>query len=77
MDDRTKEMMTAPRCGVADVVEGEVAEPNGQTHKRRKRFVLQGSKWKVKDLTWSVSQMTTQLSRDVVETQITRAWKVR
>ncbi|GAU97338.1 hypothetical protein RvY_08657 [Ramazzottius varieornatus] len=76
LDDQTKEMMTAPRCGVADVVEGEVAEPGGQTHKRRKRFVLQGSKWKLKDLTWSVSQMTNQLSRDVVETQIARAWKI-
>lgn len=75
IDEKTREMMEAPRCGVPDIVDGETAPPSGQTH-RKKRFVLQGSKWKVKDLTWSVSQMTNQLSRTEVESQIAKAWKV-
>ncbi|XP_055346282.1 stromelysin-3-like [Paramacrobiotus metropolitanus] len=76
LDAETKRMMAAPRCGVPDVVDGETPPPSGQTHKRRKRFVLQGSKWKVKDLTWSVSQMTSQLNRGDVESQLARAWKI-
>ena len=75
LDDATKNMMNTPRCGVADINEGERPMANGRTH-RRKRFVLQGSKWRVKDLTWSISQPTNQLSRNDVETQLARAWKV-
>ncbi|OQV24830.1 Matrix metalloproteinase-16 [Hypsibius exemplaris] len=77
LDAETKRMMNAPRCGVPDITDEERPTENGQTHRRRrKRFVHQGSKWRVKDLTWSVSQPTSQLTRNDVETQIARAWKL-
>jgi len=50
VDSHTMEMMEMPRCGVKDTV------GQGAQLRRRKRFVLQGSIWKKKRLTWSISR---------------------
>merc|ERR1719385_423528 len=45
LDAVTKEYMTKPRCGVRDII------GHGATARRKKRYVLQGSRWEKKDLT--------------------------
>ncbi|OWA52747.1 putative Matrix metalloproteinase-28 [Hypsibius exemplaris] len=64
-DEGTVKKMAAPRCGVSD------AAVNGL-----QRFVLGGSKWPDKSLTWAVSSYTKQLNESVVDAQLTKAWKV-
>ena len=49
LDPSTLELMKTPRCGVRDIIgPGAVA--------RRKRYVLQGSRWRVRSLTYRVTQ---------------------
>merc|ERR1719266_2414819 len=46
-------MMNTPRCGVRDII------GHGAYARRRKRYVLQGSRWRVTDLTYRVTKYPT------------------
>jgi matrix metalloproteinase-14 (membrane-inserted) len=52
LDQVTKDLMRTPRCGVKDII------GHGATHRRKKRYVLQGSRWQKKDLTYRVAKYT-------------------
>ena len=70
LDKQTVDLMGTPRCGVPDVLEEQLVddqeildvgdkeeEENGTTSyfpSRRKRYALQGSRWRTKSLTYKV-----------------------
>ncbi|KAJ8942861.1 hypothetical protein NQ314_009924 [Rhamnusium bicolor] len=68
LDDTTRLTMTLPRCGVKDKV--------GTGDNRAKRYALQGSRWKVKDLTYKISKYPSKLKRGDVDKEIQRAFNV-
>ncbi|CAH1984950.1 unnamed protein product [Acanthoscelides obtectus] len=68
LDDTTKEIMTLPRCGVKDKV--------GTGDNRAKRYALQGSRWKVKDLTYKIAKYPAKLKRADVDKEVQRAFDV-
>ena len=72
LDQGTLDLMRTPRCGVKDVVGGE------GTGRRRKRFALQGSRWKVKTLTYKISKYPTKpgMSKRTVDREIRAALNV-
>ncbi|XP_003739756.1 matrix metalloproteinase-14 [Galendromus occidentalis] len=68
IDDETAKMMNMPRCGVKDMV------GNGF---RAKRYVLQGTKWVNKDLTYTISKYPRSVSNKAkVEAELAKAFKV-
>jgi len=71
LDDNTVRLMNTPRCGVKDIV------GKGLTT-RKKRYALQGSRWKVKDLTYKISKYPTthRLSVSEVDIEIGKALEV-
>jgi len=71
LDDQTVKLMNTPRCGVKDIV------GKGLTT-RKKRYALQGSRWKVKDLTYKISKYptTNRLSVGEVDIEIAKALQV-
>ncbi|KAJ8978894.1 hypothetical protein NQ317_008873, partial [Molorchus minor] len=68
VDPTTLEAMSLPRCGVKDKV--------GTGDNRAKRYALQGSRWKVKDLTYKISKYPAKLKRADVDKEIQRAFNV-
>ena len=51
LDEATVELMRTPRCGVRDII------GHGATaRRRRRRYVLQGSRWRVSSLTYRVTE---------------------
>jgi len=71
LDQGTVELMNTPRCGVKDVVgKGATA--------RKKRYALQGSRWKVRNLTYKISKYptTNRLSASEVDKEIRKALQV-
>lgn len=78
VDGQTIKFMQMPRCGNKDM-SGKGAE-NGKRKRRRrkKRYALQGSKWRRQELTYRISQYPTKfLSRKhEVDRQIERAFKI-
>ncbi|KAL1513726.1 hypothetical protein ABEB36_003098 [Hypothenemus hampei] len=68
LDDDTLETMTLPRCGVKDKV--------GTGDNRAKRYALQGSRWKVKNLSYKISKYPPKLKRKEVDAEIQRAFNV-
>merc|ERR1711892_1260160 len=69
LDQDTVELMKTPRCGVKDIV-GKGA--------RKKRYALQGSRWKVRTLTYRISKYPTtkRLSKSDVDNEIQKAFQV-
>lgn len=63
------ELMSLPRCGVRDKV-------GFGTDSRSKRYALQGSRWKVKALTYRISKYPKRLNRAEVDKEIARAFGV-
>lgn len=70
LDNDTLIMMNAPRCGVKDRI-------GHSESARRKRYALQGSKWRVTHLTYRISKYPTRMKeRTKVEKEIGRAFKI-
>ena len=72
LDNQTIELMNTPRCGVKDNV-----GPSDDA-KRKKRYALQGSRWKVKNLKWRISKYpsTSRLSKDEIDAEIKQALQI-
>lgn len=73
LDPLTVELMGTPRCGVQDII------GHGATAKRRKkRYVLQGSRWRVNHLTYRTTKYpaTDRLSKREVDETIDKAFKM-
>uniref|UniRef100_T1INB6 PNPLA domain-containing protein n=1 Tax=Strigamia maritima TaxID=126957 RepID=T1INB6_STRMM len=70
LDNSTMTMMNMPRCGVKDKV------GYGLEAKRKKRYALQGSRWRVNDLTYRISKYPSRLTKAQVDEEIDRAFKV-
>ena len=83
LDDETVELMNTPRCGVKDQEFGteerddnDVGGGRGRGRRRGKRYVHQGSKWKVDRLTWRITKYPTSsrnLKKDDVTNKIKQA----
>ncbi|GFQ67428.1 matrix metalloproteinase-24 [Trichonephila clavata] len=70
LDNTTLNMMNMPRCGVRDKV-------GHSGSARRKRYALQGSKWRVTDLTYRISKYPRRLKdKQKVDKEIAKAFKV-
>lgn len=61
--------MSMPRCGVKDKV-------GFGSDSRSKRYALQGSRWKVKALTYRISKYPKKLNRDDVDKEVAKAFAV-
>ncbi|XP_043070505.1 stromelysin-3 isoform X1 [Drosophila grimshawi] len=68
LDEETMKLMSLPRCGVRDRV--------GTGDGRSKRYALQGSRWRVKNLTYKISKYPKRLKRNDVDAEIARAFAV-
>ncbi|XP_049547028.1 matrix metalloproteinase-14 isoform X3 [Anopheles darlingi] len=69
LDSETMQLMSLPRCGVKDRV-------GFGSDTRSKRYALQGSRWKVKDLTYRISKYPKRLERTAVDSEIAKAFGV-
>lgn len=49
IDEKTRELIQRPRCGVPDILSGQF---NSGGNRRSKRFIVQGQKWPTTSLTW-------------------------
>merc|ERR1712168_275323 len=70
LDPVTVELMGTPRCGVRDII------GHGATARRKKRYVLQGSRWQVKHLTYRINRYpsTFRLSKKDVDQTVMKAF---
>lgn len=69
LDHDTRHTMSLPRCGVYDVV-GHASDS------RTKRYALQGSRWKVRELSYKISKYPRSLPASEVDLEIHRALSV-
>ncbi|XP_039295486.1 stromelysin-2 isoform X2 [Nilaparvata lugens] len=69
LDEETLEMMSLPRCGVKDKV-GYASDS------RSKRYALQGSRWRVKNLTYKISKYPATLGKSEVDDVVKKAFAV-
>ncbi|XP_033320869.2 matrix metalloproteinase-14 isoform X1 [Megalopta genalis] len=67
-DEDTYKLMALPRCGVKDKV--------GPGFGRSKRYALQGSRWRVKKLTYKISKYPRNLPQQKVDVELSKAFKV-
>ena len=72
LDQETKKMMEMPRCGVPDIQD----IGNDANAKRKKRYALQGSKWRNKDISYRITRFTPDLRESEVSEELRRAFKV-
>lgn len=52
IDERTRMLLKAPRCGVPDFDTSDFRARNWHRSSRSKRFVIQGQKWSTENVTW-------------------------
>ena len=71
IDEDTMELMRTPRCGLPDV-----KVEDGAAGTRKKRFALQGSRWKKEELTFTVGRYPSGLSRSEVDTDVEKAFNM-
>jgi len=85
LDEETVKMMHTPRCGVKDFIEEDEDTPSPNhrmrlrnSRRRGKRYALQGSRWKVKDLTYRVSKypVKSRLTRREVDDTMRKAFDI-
>ncbi|XP_069668856.1 matrix metalloproteinase-19-like [Periplaneta americana] len=69
LDRNTAEAMSLPRCGVKDKL-------SATERSRSKRYVLQGSRWRVKDLTYRVLKYPRNIHKSTADAEIAKAFKV-
>lgn len=69
LNDETLHLMSLPRCGVRDKV-------GFGSDNRAKRYALQGSRWRVKALTYKIVKYPKRLKKPDVEDEIQRAFSV-
>lgn len=69
LDNDTIAVMSLPRCGVKDKV-------GFGSDSRSKRYALQGSRWKVKALTYRISKYPKRLNREDVDKEVAKAFSV-
>ncbi|XP_069668849.1 stromelysin-3 isoform X2 [Periplaneta americana] len=69
MDRETSETMSLPRCGVKDKV-------GFGSDSRSKRYALQGSRWRVKELTYKISKYPKNLDHSKVDSELAKAFQV-
>lgn len=69
LDGETLTTMSLPRCGVKDKV-------GFGSDSRSKRYALQGSRWKVKNLTYRISKYPKRLMREEVDKEVAKAFAV-
>ena len=84
IDQETLRLINTPRCGVPDVIDGfenlildeeeELEEDEGYYPSRRKRYALQGSRWKKRVLTYTVGRYPSKLNRAEVDTDVRKAF---
>ncbi|XP_041974462.1 matrix metalloproteinase-14 isoform X2 [Aricia agestis] len=68
LDEETVTLMSLPRCGVKDKV--------GFGESRAKRYALQGSRWRVKNLTYKISKYPSRLNHAEVDAELAKAFSV-
>jgi len=69
LDEETAKLMGQPRCGVKDKIgKGGSA--------RRKRYALQGSRWRVNRLTYAITKYPRGLKSSDVDSELARAFQV-
>lgn len=82
LDSETVEMMQKPRCGVKDFIDEDedIDSPRIKVRgvlSRRKRYVLQGSRWRVKNLTYRITKYPrSRLSKREVDQTMRKAFNV-
>ncbi|XP_050432080.1 matrix metalloproteinase-14 isoform X2 [Adelges cooleyi] len=69
LDDDTLHFMSMPRCGVRDKV-------GFATDSRSRRYALQGSRWRVKDLTYRISKYPKLLGKSETDSEVRKAFNV-
>ncbi|XP_025413981.1 matrix metalloproteinase-16 isoform X2 [Sipha flava] len=69
LDDDTLHFMSMPRCGVRDKV-------GFATDSRSRRYALQGSRWRVKDLTYKISKYPKLLDKSETDSEVRKAFDV-
>ncbi|XP_023337348.1 stromelysin-3 isoform X2 [Eurytemora carolleeae] len=71
LDNQTISLMATPRCGVKDIVGA------GATA-RKKRYALQGSRWKTRELSYKISKYPTAslLKKSEVDSEIKKALEI-
>lgn len=67
LDEETVKLMAMPRCGVRDRI---------GTDSRSRRYAIQGSRWKVKNMTYRISKYPKTMSRADTDKEIARAFEV-
>ena len=74
IDEETLEIMKIPRCSLPDFTsDNEAPDYNNE---RRKRYALQGSRWKKRMLTYKVGKYPSKLSRAEVDADVGKAFKM-
>ncbi|XP_011505400.1 PREDICTED: matrix metalloproteinase-14 isoform X1 [Ceratosolen solmsi marchali] len=69
LDNETMTFMSIPRCGVKDVIVPSL-------NSRSKRYALQGSRWRVKKLTYKISKYPRGLEKGAVDKEVAKAFSV-
>lgn len=70
MDNATLELLSAPRCGVPDVIR------KANEHNRTKRYVIGAPAWKKKKLTYFLANWAPELDSSTTTTKLDSAFKV-
>ncbi|RWS30356.1 Matrix metalloproteinase-14-like protein [Leptotrombidium deliense] len=70
LDEETVTMMNAPRCGNKDIV------GHGEEARRRKRYALQGSKWRKTGITYHISKYSTKFDEATIDREVGKAFQV-
>ena len=74
VDEETLEILKIPRCSLPDFSNDN--EAPGENNQRRKRYALQGSRWKKRMLRYKVGKYPSKLSRAEVDADVGKAFNM-